>query len=398
MQENNELLLQYKNGDAKAMDNLLKQNEGLVRKIAGHYSCKCDGRIEFEDLLQEGYLGLMKAIEMFKIDKGFAFSTYAVYWIKQKMIRYLENNYRSIRIPSYAIQELSLIKKTSRELTQQLGKVPSVYKIASVLKMKPERVEFLFNIEVETMSLEETVSSKDDDLTVMDSIKDNDAINPEEHAIDSETRDEIKNLIDSSLGEDQKKVVRLRYGFDGECMTLESISKSIGKSRERIRQIEVSALRALRKKPYIIKMKVERAVEQRTNFYRKGHDPVLSNVIDREKERIIQTYMNDHQFYRWYNELLTEKYKMLTREVPYRKDRAEEIRTALREVDVALCRLVVTNKDYMGWNILFGRLNGTPSEQVKNRIPSKVNYIDTERKAIDFVRQYLFDNKIACGF
>ena len=241
-EEEKELAIAVETGDLEAKQRLAEANLRLVVSIAKRYV----GRgMQFLDLIQEGNMGLMKAVDKFDYSKGFKFSTYATWWIRQAITRAIADQARTIRIPVHMVETINKLVREQRNLLQELGQDPTPEQIAERMDMTPDKVREILKIAQEPVSLE-TPIGEEDDSHLGDFIEDEVIENPVDYTTRVVLREQLDEVLDT-LTDREENVLRLRFGLDdGKMRTLEDVGKVFNVTRERIRQIEAKALRKLR--------------------------------------------------------------------------------------------------------------------------------------------------------
>ncbi|KKW11859.1 MAG: RNA polymerase sigma factor [Candidatus Jorgensenbacteria bacterium GW2011_GWB1_49_9] len=251
--EEKELAKRIEQGDETARKRLIQANLRLVVSIAKRYVNRSP-HLSILDLIQEGNIGLSRAVDKFDYRKGFKFSTYATWWIRQAVTRALADYSRTIRIPVHMVETITKYTQTKRRLMQELGREPLPEEIAAEMSMDVEKIHYIQKISQEVISLESPIGDDDEDSTLSDFIKDETSLSPDQLANQALLKDQIKEIL-IDLTEREQKILSMRFGLeDNIAHTLEEVGKIFGVTRERIRQIEAKALQKIREHHHVKKL------------------------------------------------------------------------------------------------------------------------------------------------
>jgi RNA polymerase sigma factor RpoS len=241
-EQEQELAKRIARGDAEARARMIEANLRLVVAIGKKY---INRGLPFSDIIEEGNLGLIRAVEKFQYEKGFKFSTYASWWIKQAIERAIVNQTRTIRLPVHIAEIVNSYMRAMRQLTQQLGREPQIEEIAKKMRVSVDKARSISQVVRETYSLDMLIGDQEED-TLKDILQDTNALSPANFSDDIRRREHIDEWL-TQLSVSERKVIEMRFGLnDGEPKTLDSIGKEFGITRERVRQIETQALNKLR--------------------------------------------------------------------------------------------------------------------------------------------------------
>ena len=251
--EEKELAKRIEKGDEGARKKLIQANLRLVVSIAKRYVNRSP-HLSILDLIQEGNIGLSRAVDKFDYHKGFKFSTYATWWIRQAVTRALADYSRTIRIPVHMVETITKYTQTKRRLMQEFGREPLPEEIATEMGLDIQKIHYIQKISQEVISLESPVGENDEDATLSDFIKDEQSLSPDQLANQALLRDQIREVL-ADLSDREKRILAMRFGLDDNVFhTLEEVGKVFGVTRERIRQIEAKALEKIRQHKKVRKL------------------------------------------------------------------------------------------------------------------------------------------------
>ena len=246
LEEEQKLAVQAKKGSKRAKDKLAESNMRLVASIAKRYS----GRgLDLLDLIQEGNTGLLRAVDKFDPEKGFKFSTYATWWIRQAITRAIADQARTIRIPVHMVETINRVLRMKRKMTQEMNREPTNKELADALKMEEEKVDYVMRIRQDIASLDATIGKEgdDEDSVLGDFVEDEERDSPEDAAAHQILKEQLAEII-KGLSDREQKIIKMRFGVGGgRPHTLEEVGNEFAVTRERIRQIEAKALSKMRK-------------------------------------------------------------------------------------------------------------------------------------------------------